>query len=157
MLSEICMGRCNAQPERQQYWQRRARFILATSQRSDSRSQLQSTSTAVQPFQIDEVVYSVDLGGRSSSLNVDPLAALANHLAALQKKESLELDSRFTYNDSGANLGALAEGDKAPPAESRMCSTCTSTNAVSAAALSSIGMYAAQVESPAKSATPCTT
>lgn len=49
----------------------------------------------------------VDLGGRSSWLNVDPLAALANHLAALEDGEHWSTIPLHVDND--ANLGALAE------------------------------------------------
>jgi len=49
----------------------------------------------------------VDLGGRSSWLNVDPLAALTNHLAALEDGEQWSTIPLHVDND--ANLGALAE------------------------------------------------
>ena len=49
----------------------------------------------------------VDLGGRSSWLNVDPLAALTNHLAALEEGETWS--SIPLHVDNDANLGALAE------------------------------------------------
>lgn len=49
----------------------------------------------------------IDLGGEAQWLNVDPLAALANHLAALDDGEAWS--DVPLYVDNGSNLGALAE------------------------------------------------